>query len=220
MINTENWNFLYKLDTQGRNCVSQHTYEPLLNPKENILCYNFTEHNRYCNKVLKTETCDFFFQREIEALKNLNVFDWCPRLIDVEYKKRKIYIEFSNNLVNHILQKNPQLSRLFQESAINVMKDLYKLGKGKISIHPHSFFLTKDRKIKTIDFYSMFNFSQSYLSKNLVDDILSDDSKSLFRNSLFFDGCKYNLLEIYKFLLENDLWGGQKLAQTLTNLEE
>lgn len=220
MIDTKNWNFLYKLDSQGRNCVSQHTYEPLLNPEENILCYNFAQHNNYCNKILKTETCEFFFQREIESLENFKLFDWCPTLIDVEYNNRKIYIEFSNNLINHLIQKNPQSIDYYQESAITVMKDLYKLDKGKISIHPQCFFLTTDGKIKTIDFFSSFEFSQSRVDRNLVDDILSHNSKLLFRNAPFFDGLTYDLLEIYKFLLENDVWGEEKLSQTLSNLEE
>jgi len=174
LIDTKNWNFLYKLDSQGRKCVSQHTYEPLLNPEENILCYNFTEHNNYCNKVLKTDTCEFFFQREIEALERFESFGWCPKLIDVEYNNRKIYIEFSNNLINHVMQKNTQSMHYYKKSAITVIKAHKQLGIYKYSLHPSSYFVVNNQ-LKSINYFFCYNFNEQDLELQEVFSHISDE---------------------------------------------
>jgi hypothetical protein len=219
-MNIKNWQYLYKVDNFGRKCVTQHTYEPIIDLEQKILCLNFSQTNNYSKKTLKNKTCEFFFSREHSALEKFQDREWCPKIYDIDYKKRKIFIEFSSNFLNPLVCNNSKLSEHFQKKVLEILKDLYKVNKGKISIHSHCFFLSSKNELKTIDFFSSFDFLDPNVDSDIIDDILSDDSKKQFKKEPFFNEKEYNLLEIYKFLLKNDTWGNRKFNCTLENLKE
>ena len=202
-MNIDNWNFLYKLDLNNFPCVSQHIYEPLINPQRNVLCLNYTQKNRYCEKNLSQETVDYFFKNELYYLQRFSNYTWCPKILDVYSKERKIFLEWNDDFCNHNVTKENVQKNVNDLKKIII--DLKKERCGKISIHSHCCYYNYGN-LKTIDFFSCFPLDQPLIEKEIVNEIMSDGSRQIFQKRPFLENSQYNLLEIYKFLLKHDTW--------------
>jgi len=219
LISVKNWKYLYKLDNQGRSCVSQHTYEPLISPDNKIFCYHFCKKNAYSKNNLSQKTLDYFFENELYYLDKLRNYQWCPDILEIDKKSKKIFIRYDGDLINHVIYHQPEKQVYFMNKAQNVLSDLYRIGLGKISMHSHCFFENRNNVIKTIDFFSCFGLNTPLVNKTIVDEILSQDSKKWICTEPFSERNNYNFFEIYKFLLLNDKWHNQKLNLKLDDLE-
>ena len=179
---TENWKPLLKFDhidhTEG---PSNLVYTPLVDPENTIMCMDFVnDYNYWFHDRLPKPLTDRLYNTELSYLSKLQKYDWAPKLLEVE--EGRIFIEFSKPTINGIMydikvqQKPPEDA---VEQIFNICNDLKNEGIYKLSLYPHSFYVTGN-KIKTIDFYSCIDMDDCVLPLSEIEPIIGGNSQHRF----------------------------------------
>lgn len=204
MHNLSNWNYLYKIIKGNgyENWPTNMMYTPLLSPDNSIMCMAWDEKSEYqsSNKKLSTELINFFFEREVTHLTQFQGNSWAPRLLDINYPDRKIFIEWNGKLLNHIIFKDLDLNLEFPNWKIEVqeiVRNIYNLGYYKNALYPHCFFIGEDKKLKTIDFYSCVSIQERYLPYEKLEGMIGDKSVDRFMQA------KHGEMIDFKIFFEN-----------------
>lgn len=184
------WTYLFKMDYKYKNSVVTNLlYTPILNPDRTIMCmiYDETQEYQKGNKEIDKKLVDFFFERELRYLNIFQGRDWCPKLLHVNYDSREIYIEFNNETFNNvILTDGRDLDEEcpdWEEQLFNMLKDIDESGYYKLALYPHCFFLDSNKKIKTIDFYSMIEKDNCTLERSKIEGMIGNDSTDRFNQA-------------------------------------
>lgn len=187
MIDTSNWNYLYKKDyIDGNDCPTNMLYTPLIDPEGTTMCMLWDAAHPYQaeNKRLSDDLIKYCFDRELHYLTIMQKYQWAPRILSVE--GNRIYIEFTNETFNHIVSDpNRNLDAEcsnWKEQIFNIIKDSLNEGYYKVALYPHCFFL-KDGIVKTIDFYSCVGIREQYIEKKIIDGMIGDNSINRFKRS-------------------------------------
>lgn len=187
MINNNGWEYIWKINPDsGRLNSTNVLYTPTINPEKDRMCMHFLLDTEYMNGscVPRTEELmNFFFERELYFLKLFQNKPWCPKLYDVDYKDRKILIEFNKESLNMIIYNETRTLDIeyptWKDDLFEVIKDLYISGYYKASAYPHCFFYNNGQ-IKTIDYYATIPKNDSRIHKNLIEPIIGVDSQQRF----------------------------------------
>ena len=171
MIDTNGWEYFYKVDYRGGHKVTTNMlYTPMTNSENTLMCMLWDETHPYQveNTRLTKELVDFFFERELVHLTKFQEFDWAAKLIDIDRNERKIFIEFTGETFNDILS-NPDRSLdlecpNWKEQIFKILQDIVSLGYYKMALYPHCFFLVNGQ-VKTFDFYSCIIKEERYIKK-------------------------------------------------------
>lgn len=189
-IDTTGWGYLYKLDYgYGHNTPTNMLYTPMLSPAGDILCMVWDENHPYQseNRKLSKDLINFFFEREVKYLKRFQGSSWAPELIQIDYENKKIFIEFNKETLNHIVvDKTRDIHQEFPnytEEIFNILKDIVDAGYYKMALYPHCFFIDKNNKLKTIDFYSCASFDERYLELNKIEGMIGNQSVERFASA-------------------------------------
>jgi len=186
MINTTGWEYLYKIDYRGRHLVETNMlYTPFVSPDGNTMCMVWDENSPYQRvpNSLTKELVDFFFKREVKYLMACQEFEWAPKLLELDLENRKILIEWNKETLNHIILSDRNLDLecpTWREQIFNIVKDLRDAGYYKTALYPHCFFIDKNNKIKTFDFYGCAEISNPYIERSKVEGIIGIQSTERF----------------------------------------
>lgn len=185
-MDTTNWRYLYKLDYKFKNDVTTNMlYTPLVSPEGNILCMIYDESHEYQHEStgITKELVDFFFEREVKYLQRFQEYEWAPRILEVDLENRRVFIEFNNETINHvILTDGRSLDNEcpdWKEQIFTIVKDIDDAGYYKMALYPHCFFIV-DGKIKTIDFYSCLEKDNRFLERSKIAGIIGEQSTGRF----------------------------------------
>jgi hypothetical protein len=135
------------------------------------------------NTRLTKELIDFFFEREVRYLSTFQNRSWAPKLIEIDSLNRKVFIEFNNETLNHIIFTNRDLDKIcpdWKEQIFNILQDIVTSGYYKMALYPHCFFIDKNNQIKTIDFYACLAQSERYLERNKIAGMIGEQSVHRF----------------------------------------
>jgi hypothetical protein len=166
-----------------------------MNPEENILCMSWDENSEYQkdNTRLTKELVNFFFEREAKHIKIFQGKSWCPKIVNIDYKERRIFIEWNKNTLNHIIFTGQNLNSIcpnWQEQMFAIVKDIYTAGYYKMAMYPHCFYLDNDGVIKTFDFYSCVAKEEKYIKRETIEGMIGPKSGNRF-NDATIDGLVY-----------------------------
>ena len=192
MIDTTDWKYLYKLDYINKHEVPTNMlYSPRISPDGSMLCMTWDETDPYQSEStgLTKELVDFFFEREVRYLMDCQVFDWAPRVLELDLEHRQILIEWNTETLNHIIMSGRDLDAEcpdWKDQIYNIIRELRDDGRYKMALYPHCFFI-KDGVIKTIDFYGCAEIAYPYIERSKVEGIIGVDSGGRF-NSATKDG--------------------------------
>ena len=220
MILIDNWIPFLKLDEDGTRCMSQQTYEPLLNPERTIFCANYDWSNKYQrqedpNRTLYTESVtNWFFDNEVRNLLRYKDKPYAPTIVDVDYKAKRIFVEWQGETCNEIIYSGRNLDNYcsnWREQIKYIMTDLYKSGTYKLTMYPHCHYV-QDGRMRTIDWYGCVPVSDPYVDAEYMDGIIHESAKfRLIETGAVIDN-KYNLeIMFQRSMQEHVKWGSQSM---------
>jgi len=184
MIDTSNWSYLYKTVDGNKTCTTNLLYTPLINPDKTILCMLWDAESEYQqNRNLTEDLIDFFFEREIASLVHFQGTPWTPKLIGYSKTNRQIFIEWNDKSLNQIIFDDNNLDEVcpdWKDQLLIILKDIVSSGYYKLSLYPHCFYLDKNKKIKTIDYYGCVDSGDPYIERSKIEGMIGNDSFGRF----------------------------------------
>ena len=216
MISINNWIPFLKLDEDGIRCMSQQTYEPLLNPERTIFCANYDWSNKYqkqedANRTLYTSTVtEWFFDNEVKNLLKYKDKPYTPGVIDIDYKAKQIFFEWQGETCNEIIYSGKKLDNYcsdWKNQLQHIMTDLYNTGTYKLTMYPHCHFI-KDGQMQTIDWYGCVPVNDPYIDAEYMDGIIHESAKFRLAETGAIVNNKYNLeIMFQRSMQEHVKWG-------------
>ena len=208
MIDDKEWNYYYKLNKDGSKSESNLLYTPYINSKKTVMCMQYSQKLDYqSHKIIPEETLDYFFNREVRFLHELKNENFTPEVYNINQNERKIYIEFPGETISQIMfDPNRSLDREcsdWKEQLYNIISTLKNNNYYKLALYPHCFFVTDDKKIKTIDYYSIVPFDDRFIDRSVIEPIIgklgeyrfdkSTDNGTVDLQKVFDITCTYHL---------------------------
>lgn len=187
-MDNKDWKYFYKVDSHMTEMPSNMLYTPTMNEDGSVLCMHYCKDNVYRKENGVTqEAIDFFFKREVRFLNELNGFNFTPRLIEIDEEQRKIFIEWNveslsqiiNNPYRSITQELPD----WKDQLYSIIKTLNGARYYKMALYPHCFFIDRNKKIKTFDYYSIIPQNERFLDRSIVESIIGEDGAYRFDQS-------------------------------------
>ncbi len=183
-----NWQYCYKIK-DGEAETTNLLYSPSKNENGDILCMSWDASDPYQknNKEISQQLVDFFFEREVKYLNIFKDYSWAPNIKEIDIINKKIYIEWNNESINAIINDPSRNLDIecpnWREQLFNILSDINNAGYYKLALYPHCFFITNDKVIKTIDFYSTIEKDNPYIERRLIAGMIGKDSTSRFDDS-------------------------------------
>lgn len=179
-------NPIYKYCKFGTLTPTNMLYAPLMNENQDRLMMVWDETHPYQkeNKKVSHDIVEFFFKREVEMLEVFKHKTWCPTVYDIN--ERTITIEWNGKNTLSYLQYENKLDKqcpIWKSQIKQIIQDIHDMGYYKMSLYPHSFFLTKDGIIKTIDFYSCVSMNKRFMPLSNILELAGPDSNNRFANA-------------------------------------
>lgn len=187
-MDNKNWKYFYKVDSHMTEMPSNMLYTPTMNNDGSVLCMHYCKDNVYRKENGVTEeVIDFFFKREVRFLNELKDFEFTPKLIELDEEQRKIFIEWNTESLSQIINDphrsiNQELPD-WKDQLYNIINLLNKSKYYKMALYPHCFFIDKNKKIKTFDYYSIIPQNERFLDRSIVESIIGKDGAYRFDQS-------------------------------------
>lgn len=211
-FDTTNWKYYYKTKPNGQPSDSNLLYTPTVNPEGNVMCMHYCVdqvYRKYATPISE-ELIDWFFTREARFLTELEHLDSTPTVYEIDTVNRKIFIEWNKETLSQIVfnsERNldEELPDWREQLGV-ILKNIQKQDYYKMSLYPHCFFIDKNRKIKTIDYYSVVPYSERFIDRNIIEEIIGREGAYRFDESTedgkidfkkFFEITATRHLEIY-----------------------
>jgi len=214
-MNTDNWQPFFKYGDDGTLCLAQQTYEPLISTDRKVFCANYDWQNKYqhmyeSRDLYTEEVCDWFFQNELYHLEKFKDKSYAPNILDIDYKRKKIFFEWHGYTFNEILHNSETVE--WQEQLKYIMIDLYNSGTYKLTMYPHCHFLDINGIMKTIDWYGCVSITNPLIKAKYMDAIVHETARFRLDETNRTD-THYNLELMYKQSMLNHVkWQGQSLG--------
>jgi serine/threonine protein kinase len=183
-----NWDYYYKMTPAGNLRESNLLYTPYINPERDTMCIHYALNSDYQTKQQATqEVVDFFFQRELRFLKELKHLSCTPTVLEVNEEEQKILIEFPGETLSQIINDpNRNIDKElpdWEQQVVGVLQELKDNGYLKVSLYPHCFFITEDKKVKTLDYYAVIPLDDPYIERQKIQSMIGPDGAWRFDRS-------------------------------------
>jgi hypothetical protein len=206
------WYHYYGIDKDGFKTKPGAIYEPLVNRDRTELCMNFNN-NQYRDYSVDEDLISDCFNREVKYLTLFQKYDWCARLKDIDFKDRKIYIEWNDVCCETYINSKGSLDAYcprWTEQLEQITKDLIVESVYKVTMYPCYHFIDKNGVLKAFAFYTASDYSEQPISIDMYRPILNQE-RSDFINIIEKDG-KVDLKEVNKHSFINYIkWPGDPL---------
>lgn len=206
--------YLYKYDfDESKNlklCSTNGLYSPKISSDKQILCMDWNQNFFYHKKPCDQKIIDYFFNREAATLNIFQNKSWCPKILEIDYTKKKIFIKYNGMSLNHLLFKEKNLDFIFKnwkEQLRLIVKDIEDSGFYKIALYPHCFYLDIENNIKTIDYYSCISKQEESLPLEMVGPIIGRNSIERFKYATKAD--RIYARPLYEYTIQhhlNNVW--------------
>jgi len=181
-------NKFYKRTIDGYFLPTNLLYTPFILDDGNKMCMKFVEDKEYQpNSNVHDDVRNWFFERELLFLQQFQHFSFVPKLYDFDIRKKEIYIEFNNETLSEIINDGTrnidQEVKNWKDDCNYILETLIDSKYYKMALYPHCFFITKEGKLKTIDFYSIVPFNERYIERKKIESIIGKDGAYRFDES-------------------------------------
>lgn len=233
-MNISEWDYYLKLDDYGQyRCMSQQTYEPLVNPEGTVFCANYDWENKYQRREGKRtlytkDVVDFFFDKEVTNVLANKDKPYAPEIIDIDYVNKRLYYKWYKETCNDIVFSNRKLTDYcadWKEQVSNILLDLYNNGTYKLTMYSHCHIIDPDGNLRTIDWYGCVPVSDPVIESQYMDAIIHGtalhriqevrtdrgyDLSMMFKRSLghFVKWGNEDLTSIYNVMFKEELANG------------
>ena len=217
MADLADWEYYYKLNPNGSQWASNLLYTPKVNPEQTVMCAHYCidlEYRPHENTSVPEDLVDWFFKRDVKFLKKLSYLKTTPELYDIDYKNRKIFMEWNKETLSQVLFTPGRNLDIEVPNWKEQMKDFFISTKTnnfwKVSLYPNCFFISKDGQLKTIDNYAVIPYEEQFIERKIIEGIIGKDGAYRFDHSTdekgFIDFKKFFEITITKHLKEKS-WG-------------
>lgn len=160
-------------------------YEPLINEDGTIFCMNFNS-NTYRSKSSSEELFNACFAREVKFLTLFQKYDWCAKLLEIDYTNRRVFIEWNQDCCEKIIRLENPLPTGWQKQLETIIRDIRSEQVYKITMYPCYHFI-KDNKLKAFGFYTTCSYDEQPIAIDLYRPILNEE-RSKFIEQIVVDG--------------------------------
>lgn len=194
MTDTSNWAYYYKLNPDGTPTSSNLLYSPTVNAEQTVMCMHYCTDTEYRkdDPVINDELLQWFFNREVKFLNELSHLKTTPAVYDVDFKNRKVFIEWNKETLSQILYSNRNLDHEITDWKNQIRDFLISTKENnfyKMAMYPHCFYISKDNILKTIDYYSVVPYSERFIERKIIEGIIGKDGAYRFDESTDDTGC-------------------------------
>lgn len=189
MTDTSNWGYYHKLNPDGSPTSSNLLYIPRVNPEQNVMCMHYCVDTRYRNDdhVVNEDLLQWFFEREIKFINQLQHLKTTPYVYDVDFNERKVFIEWNKETLSQVVfTKGRRIDNEYPNWK-NQIKDFLASTKEnkfyKMAMYPHCFYMTKEGNLKTIDYYSVVPYEERFIERKVIEGIIGKDGAYRFDES-------------------------------------
>lgn len=227
-MNLGNWQPFFKLDENGKRCMAQQTYEPLINPERTVFCANYDWLNTYqkydepVRELYTKEVVDYFFGKEIEYAHRFSTKPWGAKIIEIDYLRKRLFVEWNGETANEIIYSKRNFADYcpdWREQYNTIMTDMYKDGVYKLTMYPHCHYVDKGGVLRTLDWYGCVEVNDPFIEAKYMDGIIHHTA--LFRLAETGDliNGRYNLENMFKGSLGTHvLWGDEPMKDVYFNI--
>lgn len=189
MTDTSSWDYYYKLNVDGRPNDSNMLYSPRVNPEKNVMCMNYVVDHAYrdTGHVVNDDLLQWFFEREVRFLNELSHLKTTPKVYEVDYANRKIFIEWNKETLSQIVfdstrnldEELPNWQEQIRDFLISCKQNEFY----KMAMYPHCFYISKDNTLKTIDYYSVVPYAERFIERKTIEGIIGPEGAYRFNES-------------------------------------
>jgi hypothetical protein len=189
MTDITEWSYYHKLDTDGTLTSSNLLYVPKINPEQNVMCMHYCTDRAYRNDgdIINEELLQWFFEREVKFLNKLSTLKTSPAVYDVDLANRKVFIEWNKETLSQIVfDKTRNLDEELPDWQIQLKDFLISTKENefyKMALYPHCFYISKDKVLKTIDYYSVVPYEERFIERKVIEGIIGKDGAYRFDES-------------------------------------
>tara|TARA_B100000902_G_scaffold11085_1_gene13566 strand:+ start:2132 stop:2830 length:699 start_codon:yes stop_codon:yes gene_type:complete len=216
------WNHYLKLDSIGRPCMAQQTYEPLVSEDGKTFCKNYGFPNEYAYRDIQhrplytKEVVDWFFQNELTYLELFKDKKYAPEVKDIDYKNQKIYIKWYGKSCNQVIY-DPEVEEwpeyMWRRQIRDIIVDQFDEGIYKLTMYPHCHYITDYKQMKCIDWYGCVPIDDPYIEEKYMQGIIHDTAQFRLDETGELVEDKINLEIMFKRSLSTHvLWGDQNMS--------
>lgn len=218
-MNTDNWKVFYKCFENNNSSIAQTTYEPLISLDNSVFCYNYNHKNTYTldslgpRPLYTEEVVKWYFDNEVKNLLYFAKKLYAPEILDIDYKKQKIFIRWGGVSCNHVIyDNNNHCSSEWIDNIEEIMLDLYSEKFYKLTMYPHCHFIDQHGVMKSIDWYGCLPSYSPLVPKNCIDAIIHESAKFRLDETGPANAGYYNMEIMFKRGLEEHVqWGNTSL---------
>lgn len=189
MTDISKWKYYYKLTPSGHANDSNMLYSPKMNPEQNVVCMHYCVDHEYRQNgaVMNEDLIQWFFEREVKFLTELSYLKTTPKVYEIDLKNRKVFIEWNKETVSQIVfDKTRNLDEELPDWRQQI-KDFLASTKAnnfyKMSLYPHCFYIDKNKVLKTIDYYAVVPYSERFIDRNIIEEIIGKGGAYRFDHS-------------------------------------
>ena len=207
-MDTNGWSYFLKYDADDRQrCMSQQTYEPLINPERTVFCANYDYLNQYqrledpVRPLYTEEVVNYFFNVEVENLLRFQHKSYCPEILDIDYNSKKIFFKWYNETCNEIIYSGRNLADhcdSWQDQIKNIMLDLHSEGVYKLTMYPHCHYIDDTGNMRSIDWYGCVPVADPFIESKYMDGIIHETALFRLRETGDLINGRYNLETMFK----------------------
>lgn len=208
-MNNKNWKYYRKL-AYGQLVESNLLYTPTVNPKGNIMCMHYcfdTDYRFNTPSGLTIELINWFFDKEARFLSELQHLDCTPMIHEIDFKNKKIFIEFNNETLSQIINDpNRSIDQElpdWKEQLQTMFTQFSNEGYYKVTLYPHCFYIDSNKQIKTIDYYAVVPYTERYVERKVLQGVIGPSGASRFDESTtagLLDFKKFHELTVNKHI--------------------
>lgn len=189
-------------------------YEPLLNEDGSILCMNFNN-SAYRTKEASEELLNACFEREVKFLTLFQKYDWCARLLEVDYANRKVFISWNGDCCEKMIRRGDNISDYcsnWEEQLETIVRDIRSESIYKITMYPCYHYVDKNKDLKAFGFYTTCSYEEQPIAIDLYRPILNDE-RSKYIDTIAVNGkVDFAILNEYS-LTQYVKWPGDPLPE-------
>lgn len=189
MTDTSNWQYYYKLTPEGHPTDSNMLYSPKVNAEQNVMCMHYCVDPEYRKNAtpMQEDLIQWFFEREVKFLQQLQPLKTTPKLYEIDYSNRKVFVEWNKETLSQVVfnpSRNldaeiPDWKTQIREFLLSTKENNFY----KMSLYPHCFYLDKDRVLKTIDYYAVVPYSERFIERKIIEGVIGKDGAYRFDES-------------------------------------
>jgi hypothetical protein len=207
LVNIDNWELFYKRSPDPGfsdiKCETNILYTPYQSPDKKVLCMHWDAYSSYQKHTTRPkfneELLDYFFKKEVDNILKFQTYSWCPKVYDVDYVSRKVFIEWVGETCNDIVYSSTrnidEECPTWRSQLLTVVNSIIDNGFYKMSLYPHCFFI-KEGEMHTIDWYACFDKHNFLVDYSILEGMIGENSKHRFIEAV--EGQNVNFEKFFK----------------------